>query len=663
MEFTLNAPAVFPPGTNLSVYAASGWIGGQRPSPGSSPRGSVVASGIVGASGAVTFAGLTERVRYYAAGEVGGSYRYVALVPRPPGRQREVASANTLTLPAGGFVTITGTTEIQRITAAAVGTVAVLHFTGSCKVLDGENLKLAGNCEAVAEGTLTLACDGTNWFEISRTAGAAPSSTFNVMQAPYNAAGDGVANDRAAIQSAIAAATAAGGGTVLLPSGHTFLSGNLKLAANVTLEIPAGATLKQSQNPAHYSPEPHKGRTIPGSEVSFITYLDQNFPLVYAGEGVTNAKVTGAGTIQLTREGTDEASVLVHGIGAFRAPNFKVSGVTIKGASGYNTTLRGCENFEISGITTSEPATINSDGVSLMNCRHGKVHGCTLNTLDDGIYVWASFEDPRKSEWWNSDTAEQSTDIEIYENVVHNTGAASHGFFFINWTLAAADQSQCEISKINVHDNTFEAPIPLSCSVLDPYHVVSQRTPSKDLTFLRNTWKPTGAEPEAKELSKMATANLKSDNAALYNFAIATKTTGIYNSNFEGKNAFSHELGSSFWTLEGSAHSQLVVANHVGQIDHFDQGYAAITQGIFLEAGVHTFTGKVVSSGATCRMIARQQGGAVLASSAFNNTGALASKTIEFTVAVAGVYQLGIDNEGAGVEPTAFAQIDETSLT
>jgi hypothetical protein len=483
----------------------------------------------------------------------------------------------------------------------------------------------------------------------------------NVMNAPHNAAGNGVTNDRVAIQESIKEVGEKGGGTVLLPAGHTFLSGNLKLASNVTLLVEG--TLTQSQEPSHYSPEPTKGRAIPGSEVPFITYLDQNYPLVYAGEGVANAKVAGSGVIQLTRKTLDTESVLVHGIGTFRAPGFTVKNITVKGASGYNVTIRDCENFTVENFKTLEPATINSDGVSLMNCRHGKVHGCKLTTKDDGIYVWASFEDPRRSAWWNSDTVRPSTDIEIYGNEVNNidTGT-SHGFFFINWTLAAADQSLCEISRINVHDNIFKAPVPLSVSYLDPYHVVSQRTPSKDLTFLRNTWTPTGAEPKSKELEKMATANLTHDDATVYKFAISTKTTGIYNSNFEGKNAFSHELGTSFWTLEGSAHSELIVANHVGQIDHFNLGYAAITEGVFLEAGVHVFSAKVLSSGPVCRMIARLQGGAVLASLAFSNL-VFEAKALEFTVITPGVYQLGIDNLGAGVSPTAFAQIDETGIS
>src|SRR6201999_4277367 len=77
------------------------------------------------------------------------------------------------------------------------------------------------------------------------TVGAAgPSAAgvwINVMTAPYNAVGDGSANDRPAIQAAIAAAAASpGGGTVELPAGHTFLTGDLQLLSGVTLNIDSG---------------------------------------------------------------------------------------------------------------------------------------------------------------------------------------------------------------------------------------------------------------------------------------------------------------------------------------------------------------------------------------------------------------------------------------
>lgn len=81
----------------------------------------------------------------------------------------DVASASSLTLgDDGNFFDITGTTTITSITAKSAGTIVLLQFDGILTVTDGSNLKLAGNFTTAAESTLTLVCDGTNWFEISR---------------------------------------------------------------------------------------------------------------------------------------------------------------------------------------------------------------------------------------------------------------------------------------------------------------------------------------------------------------------------------------------------------------------------------------------------------------------------------------------------------------
>ena len=83
-------------------------------------------------------------------------------------------------------------------------------------------------------------------------AGTAELPTFTVTDAAYGAMGDGITNDRAAIQAAIDAASAAGGGIVLLPAGKTFLTGNIILKSNVTLQFGEGAILKQSTDRTAY---------------------------------------------------------------------------------------------------------------------------------------------------------------------------------------------------------------------------------------------------------------------------------------------------------------------------------------------------------------------------------------------------------------------------
>lgn len=68
-----------------------------------------------------------------------------------------------------------------------------------------------------------------------------PQRTFTITQ--FGAKGDGAATNTSAIQAAINAASAAGGGTVIVPAG-VFLSGPLQLASHINLRVEAGATLR-----------------------------------------------------------------------------------------------------------------------------------------------------------------------------------------------------------------------------------------------------------------------------------------------------------------------------------------------------------------------------------------------------------------------------------
>ena len=68
-----------------------------------------------------------------------------------------------------------------------------------------------------------------------------PKKVFSVTN--YGALGDGVATNTEAIQSAINAASAAGGGVVQIPAG-IYLCGPIQLASKINLRLEAGALLR-----------------------------------------------------------------------------------------------------------------------------------------------------------------------------------------------------------------------------------------------------------------------------------------------------------------------------------------------------------------------------------------------------------------------------------
>lgn len=81
-----------------------------------------------------------------------------------------VASAATIRVTSGiTLVTITGTTNITSIVATTEGHLVTLMFQGALTFTDGSNLKLAGNFVTTADDTITLVCNGTNWYECARS--------------------------------------------------------------------------------------------------------------------------------------------------------------------------------------------------------------------------------------------------------------------------------------------------------------------------------------------------------------------------------------------------------------------------------------------------------------------------------------------------------------
>ena len=71
------------------------------------------------------------------------------------------------------------------------------------------------------------------------------SGVFNVLD--FGAKGDGTNHDTGAIQKAIDACAANGGGQVLLPGGKTFLSGAIILCSGIDFHLASGAVLKGSE--------------------------------------------------------------------------------------------------------------------------------------------------------------------------------------------------------------------------------------------------------------------------------------------------------------------------------------------------------------------------------------------------------------------------------
>lgn len=122
---------------------------------------------------AVTATGLRPIAGRVPTGGGTGELRSLLLGDKPSGPiyGADVASAAAI-VPTGNVFTVTGTTNITSITSTGItaGSVIRIIFTGVLTFTDGNNLKLAGNMTTSADDTISLVYDGTNWYELARSA-------------------------------------------------------------------------------------------------------------------------------------------------------------------------------------------------------------------------------------------------------------------------------------------------------------------------------------------------------------------------------------------------------------------------------------------------------------------------------------------------------------
>ncbi len=246
------------------------------------------------------------------------------------------------------------------------------------------------------------------------------NNVVTVTNAPFNAIGDGVTTNTAAIQAAInSAAKTNGGCTVRIPPG-IFLSGPLAMKSAINLQLDAGAILRMLPLGAYPGSASFIGATnlsdveisgsgaVDGQGAAWWTYFKTNStlarPILVRFQGCTrqliqNITLSNSPMFHISLSG-NKGSATVQGVTVFApssSPNTDACDV-----SGTNVLVQNCnisegdDDFTCSGGTHDVLLTNNTygtgHGISIGSYTSGGVSNitvinCTINGADNGIRI------------------------------------------------------------------------------------------------------------------------------------------------------------------------------------------------------------------------------------------------------------------------------------
>ena len=216
----------------------------------------------------------------------------------------------------------------------------------------------------------------------------------------FGARGDGHSKDTAALQAALDACTAGGGGVVVVPPGR-YLTGTLWLKSHTELHLAPGAVLSGSPDRADYNADD----AFPENQV-FSRENVTGAHLIIA-RAATDVAITGQGTIdgassQFFESLPPEQETHTYRAKACNYPirdwrpaqmvffcrcqRVAVRDVSLLNAPYWTLFCIGCEDVSIRGVTiTNPPQTQNGDGIDIDCCRRVTISDCRIRSGDDCI--------------------------------------------------------------------------------------------------------------------------------------------------------------------------------------------------------------------------------------------------------------------------------------
>lgn len=212
---------------------------------------------------------------------------------------------------------------------------------------------------------------------------AAPQSGVYDVRS-FGAKGDGTTLNTTAIQQTIDTACKDGGGRVVLPPPGVYLTGTILLKDNVTLDIPAGATLLGSRQQSDYS-----------KNVNRFPYIteDMDRVLIYAGKA-SNISLTGRGTISGNNRNGGMEPLLNPPPGEKpqramlacfdECTSVRVDQLTATESFGWAYHFVRCKDVHIDGLSIPNH---RQDGIDVESCEDVTISNCNIKAGDDAIVI------------------------------------------------------------------------------------------------------------------------------------------------------------------------------------------------------------------------------------------------------------------------------------
>jgi polygalacturonase len=223
---------------------------------------------------------------------------------------------------------------------------------------------------------------------MARAAGSPPGSGFFDVRA-FGATGDGKTLDTPAVNKAIEAASATGGGTVLFPAGD-YLCYSIHLKSHVSLFLDQGATIIAADPPAQGAAGGFD-LAEPNEWDKYQDFGHSHFhnSLIW-GEGLGDIAILGYGRIwgkSLSRgEGAQTPGVGNKSISLKNCHNVLLRDFSILHGGHFGILATGIDNFTLDNLKIDT----NRDGMDVDCCRNVRISNCYVNSpRDDGICLKA----------------------------------------------------------------------------------------------------------------------------------------------------------------------------------------------------------------------------------------------------------------------------------